>query len=172
MNAFKYTAVILLTLFFSSCNDDQKDTQNQLERSEKKWGLLKSENNESYRYTVSTSSWTGYSSLTTITVQDGFVTKREFESYNVDNEGGKELVDFYVEEGEEIGVNEEGTAPLTLDKLYDICKEEYLSVDPKTNTIYFTAFDNGLVQSCGYVPDNCVDDCFFGFNLEIIEWMD
>ncbi|WP_215223345.1 hypothetical protein [Echinicola shivajiensis] len=170
MNAFKITTSILLALFLLSCDDN--DQQNQLEKSEKKWQVLKSQNDESYRYQVSTSSWTGYSSQTTITVQNGLVTKRVFKSYNVDNEGGQELVDFYVEEGEEVGVNEEGTDPLTLDELYDICKEEYLSVDPKINTIYFTAFDNGLVQSCGYVPESCVDDCFFGFNLEIIEWLE
>ncbi|MBD8488044.1 hypothetical protein IFO69_04725 [Echinicola sp. CAU 1574] len=172
MNALRYTPAILIALFLFSCDSGQDDHQNQLEKSEKNWQVLKSENGESYRYQVSTSSWTGYSSITTITVLKGLVTKREFQSYLPDNEGGQELVYSYVEEGEKIGADTEGAEPITLDELYDVCKEEYLTVDPNSNTIYFTEFDNGLVKSCGYVPQNCVDDCFFGFSLKIIEWLE
>ncbi|WP_186757662.1 hypothetical protein [Echinicola salinicaeni] len=170
MNAFKITTSILFALFLLSC--DGNDQQNQFEKSERNWQVLKNQNDESYRYQVSTSSWTGYSSITTITVIDGLVTKRAFESYNLKDDGGKELVYSYVEEGEEIGADDNGADPLTLDMLYDVCKDEYLTVDQKSNTIYFTEFDNGLVKSCGYVPENCVDDCFFGFNLKIIEWLE
>ncbi len=172
MNSLKFITAIMVIFLVFSCESDQDARQNQFEKSKKSWQVLKSENNESYRYQVSTASWTGYSSITTISVLNGAVTKREFESYNSDNQGGKELVHSYVEVGEEIGADVEGADPLTLDELYDICKKEYLTVDSNTNTVYFTEFDNGLVQSCGYVPNNCVDDCFRGFTLSIIEWID
>mgnify|MGYP007043344030 CR=1 FL=1 len=160
-----------LTLFFS-CQSGNEEQMNKLENSAKNWGLLKVENNDSYRYEVTGVSWTGLNWVTAITVEGGQIVSREYERFSYSNDGAKEIKENYMETGDKLGTHVNGAKLLTLDELYDVCKQEYLRVDPERNTILFTTFDNGLVSSCGYVPKGCADDCFQGFTLRVIEWLD
>lgn len=57
---------------------------------------------------------------------------------------------------------------LTLDQVYEKAKNDWLKKRSGTTT-YFEAKNNGLISSCGYVPDNCADDCFTGINITLIE---
>jgi hypothetical protein len=55
----------------------------------------------------------------------------------------------------------------TLDQVYEKAKTEWL-LKRKGATTYFEAKNNGLISSCGYVPDGCQDDCFIGITIASI----
>lgn len=85
---------------------------------------------------------------------------------------GKELTDYleWREYGATIGTHRDSpTDPyLTLDDIYDKAQNEWLKKnDDVTN--YFEAKNNGMISSCGYVPIGCMDDCFNGVNISLIE---
>lgn len=85
---------------------------------------------------------------------------------------GKDLADFltWTETGAQVGTQKDTPASsyLTLDAVYDKAKNDWLKKRSGT-THYFEAKNNGLLSSCGYVPDNCADDCFVGINIKLIE---
>ncbi|MGA9326262.1 MAG: hypothetical protein WBV47_09460, partial [Salegentibacter sp.] len=67
--------------------------------------------------------------------------------------------------------HEEGAEALNIDELYDVCISKYLVVSPAENTVYFNTWGEGVISTCGYVPDGCMDDCFIGFEMSHFEWM-
>ena len=56
---------------------------------------------------------------------------------------------------------------LTLDQVYEKARTEWL-IKRKDATVYFEANNNGLISSCGYVPDGCMDDCFRGITISSV----
>lgn len=57
---------------------------------------------------------------------------------------------------------------LTLDEVYEKAKNDWLKKKPGVET-YFETQNNGMISTCGYVPDNCADDCFSGITISLIE---
>ncbi|MFZ0489894.1 MAG: hypothetical protein WAM00_06610 [Salegentibacter sp.] len=138
------------------------------------WEELKTTNGNSYNYTIRFLSFAGFGSNTTITVTEGVVTERRYEAFEQrEAEGGliEEIVESYVETGADIGTHEEGAEALNIDELYDVCISKYLVVSPAENTVYFNTWGEGVISTCGYVPDGCMDDCFIGFEMSHFEWM-
>lgn len=141
-------------------------------QSQKEWNKLKKRHKESYQYTVYEQSYTGFGSETTISVMNGEVVSREYQSFYMnENDGTKELIDSYYEEKEELGTHSEGWEPVDLDVMYSECGSEYLRVDPDTHTLYFDTDEDGVISLCGNVPDLCADDCFNGFTISKFEWL-
>jgi len=154
---------LLIVFVFSifCCNREELPDYNS---SLEEWNMLKDQNNNSYTYTVSTSSWTGFGTNTVLTIQNGVVISRVFEAYQLDETKGSTIItDSYFETSETLNTNENGFATRTIDDLYDTCIEDYLSVNKKDNTIFFETDDTGIISQCGFVPDDCADDCLHIF---------
>lgn len=130
------------------------------------WVKMKSNNGNRYTYTTQFISWVGFGSTTEITVENDVVTTRSYKEFDQD----KKVTFAFFETKDQLGQNKKGTAPLTIDQLYDTCAKEYLLADEKTNTIYFKTDSYGIMQTCGIVPKDCVDDCYEGISIESIQW--
>jgi len=62
-----------------------------------------------------------------------------------------------------------GGAPTwTLDQVYEQAKNDWLRKRDNAHTS-FEAKNNGLISSCGYWEDGCMDDCFRGIRISGIE---
>lgn len=173
--------LVLCSIFFFSCNlieyqagQRHGDSGISYNDSKNLWADLKEVNGDSYTYTVKFISWAGFGWNTTIKVEEGQVSERYYEAFVQKYEGGEyleEITETYTETGDELGFHETGAEPLTIDELYEICISEYLVVNEAENAIYFNTTDAGVISECGYVPDNCADDCFIGFQILEFEWL-
>ncbi|MCL3782147.1 hypothetical protein EMN47_17300 [Prolixibacteraceae bacterium JC049] len=183
MKVFYYllATVLLGTIALVSCNDtDEIDVTEMVflkgaggssySSSLENWESLKQKNGSSYVYQTSTYSWTGYSNTTEVKVLNGKVVERIFVEYQ--SEGtSKKKIGSYKEIGDQLGTNEFGTAPITIDELYKLCVGKYLSADRDKNTIYFEVETSGLMTLCGFVPDGCMDDCYRGIRITAFKWL-
>jgi len=167
------TRFLLLTalwtgLIFTSC---KKSIENKSEynASFAVWKNFKATSGNSYRYIVATSSWVGVSSETTITVRAGKVTDRSYVRRMLSGTPGVlTIIDEWAEDETSLNTHDAGAATHTLDDIYEQAKNDWLKVRPNTQT-YFETNNNGLISSCGYVPDGCADDCFRGITITKIE---
>ncbi|TDM00394.1 MAG: hypothetical protein C4K58_04085 [Flavobacteriaceae bacterium] len=132
------------------------------------WKDLKKNNGNSYMYTVHFRSWVGSGSKTTLTIQNGVVTKREYEEYK-DRSGT--IVSSYSETGNQVGKNQFGADALTIDQLYDTCISSILTVNPDHNYISFSTDNSKMMRTCSYFPKNCADDCSVGVNISDFVWL-
>ena len=74
----------------------------------------------------------------------------------------------WTENEAEIGTHKnQGAEALTLDEIYNKAENEWL-IKRKNGKAYFESENNGLISSCGYVVNGCMDDCFVGIRIEII----
>ena len=167
----KRSLLLLLTAItiLSACKKDGIAKKDEFQDSYKKFTDFKASVSNSYIYVVATGSVFGSSSSTTLTVKNGKVVARSYQHYRRDGNGPNVLVTSWDEDGSSIATHNEGAEPLTLDQVYDKAKNEWLKADTKTNKIYFETDANGLLASCGYVPDGCQDDCFRGITITSIK---
>lgn len=178
MKAFAKCGFMLCCLLFSCSleeryGDIEGESGFSYKESKEAWLELKEINGDSYHYTILFLSWTGFGNRTIITVVEGEVNERYYEAFERREENGgqiEEITESYHEMSEDLGTHEEGAEPLTIDELYQICIARYLSVDEQSNSIYFNTNDAGVITTCGYVPKNCADDCFRGFDMLEFEW--
>lgn len=62
-----------------------------------------------------------------------------------------------------------GGAPIqTLDQVYEQAKNDWLKKRDNAQTS-FEAKNDGMLSSCGYWEDGCMDDCFRGITISLIE---
>jgi hypothetical protein len=144
------------------CSADNADLAT-LEKSRIAWRDLAAMHDDTYSYEVSTSSFTGYQTLTTLQFETGSATFRRFESAAPLATGlPGPLVVQWEERGTEVGSHTGSPPPDTIDTLYDRCARDVLAQDPNRNTIVLYLDEAGILKSCIYVPDNCADDCNMG----------
>ncbi|MCM4167556.1 hypothetical protein KCTC52924_00943 [Arenibacter antarcticus] len=170
---FHFIALLVFGSVLSSCEKDDLEYQNEFENSRKAMLDFKESSNNSYKYVVPGGSvLVSFGWESTITVTHGKVTQRHFRYTSTeglsDNVPQEELE--WVENENEINSHEHTSAAYawTLDEIYDKAQQEWL-VNRKNVKIYFEAENNGLISSCGYVEDGCMDDCFNGINIKSIE---
>ena len=162
-----YLLIIALLLTITSCKKDNLPYSSEFETSYQKWIIYKSSVKNSYSYISTTSSVFSFSSESTITVKNGVVVGRAYTSYQ--SKGPiAQLIIGWTEDQSNLNTHTEGAKTLTLDEIYQKAKTEWLSVDKKTNDIFFETDNNGLLVSCGYIPAGCVDDCFTGIHIKSI----
>jgi hypothetical protein len=144
------------------------------EQSYQKWLSDKQAHQESYEYVVAFSSWAGFGENTTITVKRGLVAARKYEArqYTSQASGEKEVTAQWTEDAHSLSTHAEGAPAQTLDQVYEQCSARYLSVDASRHTVYFENENNGILSLCGYVPNNCQDDCFTGVRIASFNWLE
>lgn len=137
-----------------------------------KWTELKKQNGNSYQYQVNQGSWSGHGNLTELTIKNGIVVQRTCKAYKTDGKTGVKKIKFsYSENEQEIGNNKWGALPRTIDQLYNSCIEKYLIVDTAKNTVHFETKNDGIISLCGFIPNNCIDDCYEGITITSFKWI-
>lgn len=164
-------SMIFLALLFTGCKKEEISYKSDFEKSQTEWEKFKKTSGNSYQYSVERSSWVGMSFQTVITVNDGKVVQRKFK-WIVPKDWTPEIPAAQKEwtEGEnEINAHQQSGAAdaIILDEVYSRAKNDWLKKRDNATT-YFKAENNGLISSCGYVENNCVDDCFVGINITSI----
>ena len=154
-----------------SCEKSDIEYQNEFEKSYKTWLSFKQSSNNSYRYVVTGFSWVGSSWETAIDVTNGKITQRHFKYISPKGLKGNvppEALEWTENESEiNSHANSAAAETLTIDQIYDAARSQWL-IKRKNAETYFEAKNNGLISSCGFVEDNCADDCFRGINIESI----
>ena len=168
-----FICVLLLTGYlFSSCDSDDFKYEDDFNKSHNVWLNFKSQTNNSYKYTVQNGTWVGASWETTITVRNGKIIERHFKyTHNVEKLPLGNDVEMEWTEGED-EINTHKNTPawqaMTLDDIYTKAKEDWLTERKDTKTLFETK-NEGMISLCGYIPDNCADDCFTGISIKQIE---
>ena len=154
-------------LFANACKKDEIAYGFDYGRSHKAWQDFKKANGDSYSYQVTTSSWVGYGSETTITIKQGKITERSYvrKAYTT---SGPTVVLEWKEDETQLGTHQEGAALMTMDEVYTKAKDEWLLKRDNAKT-YFEAKNDGMISLCGYVPNGCADDCFMGITIKFIK---
>lgn len=129
------------------------------------WQNMKAADDGTYQYTRTTSSFSGYRTSTALVVENDVVVRRTYEAFDADNV----LVESFDEQGAEVGSNENGAPVLTIDELYESCRDDVLTRDTEQNQIVLTFHDSGIVRTCVYVPLDCADDCAMGVNIDTFD---
>lgn len=194
--------IIFLSVLFVACKKSDLQYENEFDRSYKAFESFKASTNNSYRYTVSASTWTGSSWQTTISVKQGIIVGRNFSytrfgdvqkpqngwtTLEADqilqslgttaeeflNKSGFTLLEAleWTETEGNLGKtsrNSPAYSLLTLDDIYNKARTEWL-VKRSDASISFEAKNDGMISSAGYVPKNCMDDCFNGIYISSIE---
>ena len=159
---------LILVVSLTGCSKDNIAYENQFIKSEKAFNVFKVENNNSYKFVLHISSWTNFSSETTIYVQNGKVVRRDYIAKQGVWENGRWnfiILEEYTEVENEINTQVKLPKAITLDQIYSEAKNELLKVNSKENTIYFETENEGMISSVGYAPKGCQDDCFKGYNI-------
>ena len=150
---------LALVLLFISCNSNNQvlstlsgDNGINYNESHDMWVEMKNENGNSYKYQSSFQSWVGFGDITEVDVEEGVVIARNYTAFIFnDLTNMRETTTTYNEVSNQIGANQEGAPPLTIDELYQSCSGEFLKVNRSNNTLYFESNDSGLMKTCGYV---------------------
>lgn len=170
MRKMYYFIFALLTIVIASCNKDTIAYGNNYDKSYRAWLNFKDSSGNSYRYLVAQGSWTGYGAETIVTVKNGKIVQRSFVAKIHANNGtnAATILEQWNEDETQLSTHQNGAALLTLDDLYKEAKQNWLVKRDNADT-YFEAKNHGMISSCGYVPNGCMDDCFNGINISFIE---
>lgn len=157
--------LVVATSILCSCTD--LENQSEFDISKEAWSDFKASEGNSYKYTATFSSWAGFGWETTITVDQGSVSQRDFQMTFFDGEVPDHLTEDelqWTETGADIGTRNDGAEAITLDEVYDKAESVWL-IDRSNATTYFESENQGMISLCGYVEDGCQDDCFVGIRI-------
>lgn len=161
--------MLLIASMLTSCKKSDIEHESDFDKSYKKWQAFKTSSNNSYRYKTYFSSWVGYSGETTITVKDGKIVGRSYiEKRRTQPSNELVVTQEWTEDATNLNSHERGDNLWTLDEIYEKAKTVWL-VKNKEAKISFETKNNGMISTCGFVPDNCADDCFSGITITSIE---
>ncbi|NML36795.1 hypothetical protein HHL17_06255 [Chitinophaga sp. G-6-1-13] len=168
-----YTLILLLTCaLFVACKKDKIEYKGDFQRSYNTWMNFKDATGNSYRYKTTFGSWTGYGTEMTVTVKAGKIVHRSYVAKHYDNRGSQPpqiVIDKTWDEDETTLNTHTGVSKsMTLDEIYEKAQQEWL-IKRSDAKVYFETNNSGMISNCGYVPDACVDDCFNGISITLIE---
>jgi len=168
MKKYAYLLILSIATIFTACKKEKIEYAGEFEKSFKTWNTFKSTSGNSYSYTVATSSWTGYSTETTLSVINGQITGRSYIAKGIKgNPSTVYVIEEWNEDVNTLNTHEHGAALLTLDQVYDLAKNDLLLKRANAETS-FEAKNDGLISSAGYVENGCQDDCFRGISIRSI----
>ncbi|HMF72700.1 MAG TPA: hypothetical protein VK616_14575 [Flavitalea sp.] len=165
-------SIIILLLaggLFAACNKSDIVHEDDFHKSYQTWLNFKTTSGNSYRYTVNTGSWTGSTTQMIVTVQTGKIVHRSYVIKTPQQNSNVLVIREQWEEDEStLNTHVNGGTSLTLDEIYEKARTEWV-LKRKDATSYFEAKNDGMISSCGYVNNNCADDCFVGITINLIE---
>lgn len=164
-------AVMFLTTLFAFAQNDKGIDPVAFEKSKKAFEEAKLVHNNSYLFSIKTTSWTGYWTKTTYVVENGVVTERH---YMVGNEmkGEGKIEKQWHEKGKKVGSHtDEGKPVMTMDDVYREAQAWLVTENKEGNAEYFfSTNDEGVISMAGLVDKDCVDDCYRGYRIEGFVW--
>lgn len=163
--------LFITAALFTSCKKNDFEYENDYDKSFRAWTDFKATSENSYYYTVSTVSWTGYRTETKITVVNGEVTGRSYTAKTYSGGAASHEVTIHkqwTEDKSTLNTHTEAAESLTLDVIYDRAKV-LLQGRKKDGSTTFEAKNNGMISVFGFSADNCQDDCFNGTSIAVIE---
>ena len=127
-----------------------------------------------FRYTRFNGHWMpdgGWESASMADLLAGFgVTAEKFEEHEKNT-----LLETlqWTETEADLGLHEQTSASAvqTLDEIYETARTVWLKKRNDAD-ISFEAKNNGLISSAGFWPEGCMDDCFRGISIRLIEALD
>lgn len=171
-----FCTIFVMCIIIFSCSTDTKDhTDNNVvvyepsfQTSKTNWVNFKSSVNNSYQYVSIGDSWTGTTWETTITVKNGLVIQRHFKYTNYENTISEEDREWIETQGEfSSHPFSPAAGALTIDEIYLKAEEEWL-IHSNNRPTYFEAKNDGVISFCGFVKEECEDDCFVGIKITSI----
>ncbi|WP_316819022.1 hypothetical protein [Pedobacter nyackensis] len=170
MNRNYYLLIVLMmACIVTSCKKSDIEHENDYDKSYKAWQAFKASSNNSYRYKTYFGSWVGYSGETTITVKDGKVVGRSYIGKKREHPSNELVVyEEWTEDATNLNSHVLGDNIWTLDEIYEKAKTVWLVKNKEAKTSLETK-NNGMISACGFVPNNCADDCFRGITITLIE---
>jgi len=167
-----YLPLIIVLMCMSSCKKDEiAKKHDDLNNSYRVWLNYKSSIHNSYSYTQNYGSVFGYNTEIKTAIKDGKFISRDLTltRYHPDNTNKKDTLKQWHEGASNLNTHGiEAGDLLTIDDIYDQSRKVYLKTDVKKNMVIFEANNNGILSSCGYIPNGCQDDCFNGINISSI----
>ncbi|MCP4441100.1 MAG: hypothetical protein GY810_19420 [Aureispira sp.] len=154
------------------------------------WETQKAVHNNSYKFSLVWGSFSGYSNTTTITVKNGEIVKRAYKEHIPKHIREGRKPEKWVEKGKNIGKHAEGgNTVVALDHIYSYAEcllrgvkgpqSREIEIDGEkaivrnlTKKVYFSADNNGLISTIGSTLEGCMDDCFSGYTIRDIKWLD
>ncbi|WP_147320097.1 hypothetical protein [Chitinophaga silvisoli] len=159
--------VLLIVSLFGACK--KVEYQDDLSRSKEFYIAFKAASDNSYKYVVTTNSWTRYRTETTLTIQKGKVVARSFVAVQSADTGyAIVFMKEWAEDAGSLGSHTEGAALQTLDEVYELAAKEWLKKRDNAY-VYFEAKNDGMISTAGYAEKNCADDCFNGIEISSIK---
>ncbi len=166
------TGLLLAAILWVSCHKSDIKYESSFDKSYKEWLLFKQRTGNNYKYKVAAGTWVGFGWETMITVTNGKITRRAFKLTPPRDRPSNVPVNELEWTEEEGSINSHtaspAAAPITLDQVYEKARTDWL-LKRKDVTTYFETNNNGMISSCGYVENNCADDCFIGITITLIE---
>ena len=169
----KTISILTLVLVASSLSHHNsvfaEAEQEQLQASQLKWEQLRASCEGNYSYTVTTFSFTGYRTTTTVTIRDNKVHQRKYEAFGgappvplpVKPNGKPPVIKplkSWTETGAKLGTHKEGAKPQTLDVLYQFAAKIIQRDLAPHEKRYVRFFKNGLLKSCFTIDTRIADD--------------
>lgn len=159
------------------------------EESLAKFEAGKKQHGNSYTFSIKYASFTGAYTETTFVVQSGQVAERRYKTGHYHREKWEHAKE-WVERGAEVGSHkDEGERVQTMDEVYKSAKSYAEGADENEaekkdgkaaendnkpiidpNDYYFSVGKNGLIDTAGYRPRGCMDDCFRGYHISAFAW--
>jgi hypothetical protein len=163
-----YLFILFVAITFIGCKKDKIEYNTDFNKSFKAWTDFKQASNNSYSYTTSTVSWTGYSTETTLTIVNGRIISRSYLAKGFkDHQPTLVVLEEWQEDENTLNTHQSGASLLTLDQLYELAKNDLLLKRANAKTSFETK-NSGMISSVGYVEEGCQDDCFVGFHIKSI----
>ena len=171
MHRQKQFSIILLmwASFLLPVASAEPDHIKQLKASQAQWETVKSDCQGNYAYTVTTVSFTGYRTTTTITVVNNKVQQRKFEAFSArtpapppvkpgEKTRAPVAQSIWIESEKTLGSHKSGAKPQTLDTLYLQAHAVIQRDLAPHERRYVQFFKNGLLKSCFYIDTRIADD--------------
>lgn len=134
----------------------------QLDAGEKRWLASKAAHGASYDYQTEFHSWVGFGHRTRVVVKNNRVSERHFESWQRDRQSGEKWVELTPDA---LGRHKMGADPLTMDQLYQRCRDDVLSKSTSAYDLSLRVGEFGQLVACTYRHLQCADDCTQGIAL-------
>jgi hypothetical protein len=160
----------LVTLGACGDSDDGRD-QAALIKSRAAWTAARDAAQGDYIYEVLRTTFIGGVYTTRISIAHNLVTKRAYQAALGGAGMENPVATDWVETGVEVGTHLEGAPALTIDQLYNRCRDDVLAVNRSSNDITLLFRADGILDTCVYTPRGCQDDCATGVWVNTLEFL-